>query len=286
MPSAQNLVDKFNDLKTLPHVAIKLTQMVGSETSTMQDFEQVIKLDPVLVVRLLRLVNSPYFGLSSQVESIAKAVVFIGMKHLRSLVAVEALRNLFKEKTDGEVFSRKNLWIHSATVAILGQMITRRIFGQDGEDVFLAGIIHDIGLIVEDQLAGDDLRKVCAEYLVNGHEDSITGIEDSLIGTNHAKVGRLLATEWHLPETVIEAIRFHHRYDKEFPLPSVIGILQLAEFMACKMNYGVVSGRCDPLPAYLNGHVKSKMADYKVLLKALPEEMAKAKELYDAEPEK
>jgi putative nucleotidyltransferase with HDIG domain len=286
MPSAQNLVDKFNDMKTLPHVAIRVAQMVGTESATMQEFEEIIRLDPVLVTRLLRLVNSPYFGLSSQVNSIAKAVVFIGMKHLRNLVAVEGLRNLYREKDKGEIFSPKSLWIHSATVAILSQMISRRIFGEDGEDVFLAAIIHDIGLIIEDQLAGAELRRVCTDYLAKDHEESITVLEDTVIGTNHAKVGRLLATEWHLPNQVVEAIRFHHSHDRQFPIPSVIAILQLAEFMACKMQYGVVTGRCDPLPAYLAGHLKTKMADYKVLLKALPAEMAKAKELYDSEQEK
>ncbi|OKY76549.1 MAG: metal-dependent phosphohydrolase [Desulfobulbaceae bacterium DB1] len=285
MPSAQKLVDKFNDLKTLPHVAIRVTQMAGSETATMQDFEEVIKLDPVLVVRLLRLVNSPYFGLSSHVESIAKAVIFIGMKHLRNLVAVEGLRNLFRERAEETIFSRKNLWTHSATVAILAQMISRRIFGEDGEDVFLAGIIHDIGLIVEDQLCGEKLRQVCSIYSQEQGEESITGFEDGLIGTNHSKIGRLLAIQWHLSDEVVEAIRFHHRHDKQFPIPSVIAILQLAEFMACKMNQGVVIGRSDPLPAYLADHLKSKMAEYKVLLKALPAEMAKARELYDADQE-
>ncbi|MFH1216839.1 MAG: HDOD domain-containing protein [Pseudomonadota bacterium] len=285
MPSAQQLVDKFNDFKTLPHVAIRVTQMVGSEASTMQEFEEVIKLDPVLVVRLMRLVNSPYFGLSSHVESIAKAVIFIGMKHLRNLVAVEALRNLFTESGEETFFSRKNLWIHSATVAILAQMISRRIFGDDGEDVFLASIIHDIGLIVEDQLCGEELRQVCMRYAQDPENESINVLEDRLIGTNHSKVGQLLATSWNLPDEVVEAIRNHHRHDKKFPIPSVISILHLAEFMACKMNYGVVTGRCDTLPPYLSGHLKSKMADYKVLLKALPGEMAKARELYDSDQE-
>lgn len=286
MPSAQNLIDKFNDMKTLPHVAIRITQMVGNESATMQEFEEIIRLDPVLVTRLLRLANSPYFGLSSQVNSIAKAVVYIGMRHLRNLVAVEGLRNLYQDNQEGGIFSRKDLWIHSATVAILAQMISRRIFGEDGEDVFLAAIIHDIGLIIEDQLVGAELRRVCTDYLAEDHEEPITMFEDAVIGTNHAKVGRLLASEWHLPDQVVEAIRFHHSFDKQFPIPSVIGILQLAEFMACKMHYGVVAGRCDPLPDYLAGHLKSKMADYKVLLKSLPAEMAKAKELYDSEQQK
>lgn len=288
MPSAQYLIDKFNDMKTLPHVAIRVAQMVKSESATMQEFEEIIRLDPVLVTRLLRLVNSPYFGLVNQVTSISKAVVFIGMKHLRNLVAVEGLRKLYRDdgKIPEGIFSRKNLWIHSATVAVLAQMIARRIFGEDGEDVFLAAIMHDIGLIIEDQLVGQDLRQVFSQYLMNNSAQPITVFEDTTIGTNHAKIGRLLAAEWHLPDEVIEAIRFHHNSDKKFSVPSVIGILQLAEFMACKMKYGVVRGRCDPLPPYLAEHLKSNMTDYKVLLKALPSEMAKARELYDSDQEK
>ena len=96
MPSAKDIIRKFTELKTLPHVAIKVTQLVNDDRSTMQDFEEIIKLDPVLVTRLLRLVNSPYFGLSQKVESISKAVVFAGMRQLRNLVAVEALRGMFK----------------------------------------------------------------------------------------------------------------------------------------------------------------------------------------------
>jgi len=281
MVSARTLVDKFNDMRTLPHVAIRVTQMAGSESTTMQDFEEVIKLDPILVVRLLRLVNSPYFGLSKDVESIAKAVVFVGMKELRNLVAIEALRTLFKDSKDNPDFSRKNLWVHSATVAILGQMICRHIFGIDGENVFLAGIIHDIGFIVEDQLIGEELRQVCTAFAAG--QPSIADIEDEIIGTNHAKVGRLLAAEWKLPDEVIEAIRFHHRKDKEYPIPSVISVLQIAEFMASKLKYGVVTGRNEPLPKYLISHLKSRVIDYKVLLKSFPAEMAKAKELYESD---
>ncbi len=280
MPSARELVKKFSDLKTLPHVAIKVTQMINSESTTMQNFEEVIKLDPILVMRLLKLVNSPFFGLANKVDSISKAVVFIGMKNLRNLVAVEALRDLFNSREDGENFSRRNLWMHSATVAILTQMISKRIFGMEDENIFLAGIIHDIGLIVEDQLVGDLLRKACA--LTVSTQKPLIETENELIETNHCKVGSLLCSEWNLPEEVLGAIRFHHSFDKENSIPSVISILQIAEYIAEKMKYGALSGYVSPLPVYLVPHVKERMTDYKILLKTLPDEMAKAKDLYES----
>jgi len=278
--SAKDVIKKFSDIKTLPHVAIKVAQLANDENSTLHDFEEVIKLDPVLVTRLLRLVNSPYFGLAQQVESIAKAVVFCGMKQLRNLVAVEALRSMFKG--GDEQFSRERLWLHSATVAILAEMIAKRIFGQEGEDVFLAGIIHDIGLVAEDQVVGGELREACAA--VRQGKGSLVQCEKERIGTDHCEVGAGLARDWKLPEEVLKAIKYHHETTRKVPLGSITSIILLAEFMAAKMKYTPVpDAAVEPLPESLARHVKNMMANYKIIIRDLPGEMAKAKELYRIE---
>lgn len=275
--NAKEIVDKFSDIKTLPHVAIKVTQLAGDERTTMHDFEEVIKLDPVLVTRLLRLVNSPYFGLVQKVESISKAVVFCGVKQLRNLVAVEALRSLFKG--DDERFSREKLWLHSATVAILAEMIAKRVFGVDGDDAFLAGIIHDIGLVAEDQVAPEELR-LAADDMRQGTA-SLGDAERRHLGADHCEVGALLARGWKLPEEVLKAIKFHHDPGRSFTIPSVPAIIVLADYMAFKMQYNPVPGAPIPaLPPSLARHVKGMMANYKIIVRDLPAEMEKAKELY------
>lgn len=279
MASARNLISKFAASKTLPIVAIKVTQLANSESTTIQDFEEVIKLDPALVMRLLRLVNSPFFGLTSKVESLSKAVVFVGLKQLRNLVAVEAARDIFSDSDKNPDFSRRNLWINSATVAVLAQLISKRIFGQEGDDVFLAAILHDIGIIVEDQIVPEEFHEACHAY-VSGDQDLLYSGEDKIIGTNHTKIGAVMAQEWKLTDQVVEAIRYHHDHTKSYPVPSAISILQLAEFMVCKLKYGVVFDKIDPLPKYLESHLKENMREYRVLLKSLPEQMNKAEELY------
>lgn len=282
MASARNLIDKFTDIKTLPTVAIKVTQLANAESTTIQDFEEVIKLDSVLVMRLIRLVNSPFFGLTTKVESISKAVVYVGIKQLRSLVAVEAARDFFSDSNKNPYFPNKNLWINSATVAVLGQLISNRIFGQEGDDVFLAAILHDIGLIVESQVVPEEFHKACHAYN-SGDQDLLYTGEDEIIGTNHTKIGAMMAKDWKLPDQVVEAIRYHHNHTKSYPVPSVISIIQLAEFMVCKLKYGVVFDKIDPLPKYLEGHLKENMKEYRVLLRTLPEEMNKAEELLKEE---
>lgn len=281
MPTAKQITAKFQDSKTLPHVAIKVTQLVNDENSTMQDFEDTIQLDPILVGRLLRLVNSPFMGLPGKVESISKAVVFVGMKNLRNLVAVEAMRDMFKGADDDSGFSPANLWLHSATVAIITEIIGKRIFGDGREDLFLAGIIHDVGLIAENQVVGEQLRQACRLYQPG--KNSLIECERQTIGADHCEVGYLLAKEWKLPDDVLKAIRYHHKVDAAIKPASVVGIVQLAEYIAGKMKYPMIRGKIEPLPAHLVKHIKSMMANYKIIVRDLPAEMARAKSLYESE---
>ena len=109
MATAEALLKKFKELKTLPHVAIRLSKLISDENTTMQEFENLIKMDPTLVLRLLRTVNSSYYGLRQKVSSISRAVILIGMRNLRNMVVTEALKDIFSQGSNEEVFSRRLL---------------------------------------------------------------------------------------------------------------------------------------------------------------------------------
>ena len=142
MSEARILLKKFNTTKTLSPVAVRLTQLISNENSTIREFETVIKMDPTLVMRLLKLVNSPFFGLSRKVDSISRAVVVVGTKNLRNMVVTVALKNVFSQTSPEDIFSRTRLSLHCAAVGVCSQMISERIFGQKGEDVFLCSILQ------------------------------------------------------------------------------------------------------------------------------------------------
>jgi HD-like signal output (HDOD) protein len=160
-------------------------------------------------------------------------------------------------------------------------MIAKRVFGMEGDDVFLAGIIHDLGLIVENQIVGEQLRQACQAFRQG--KGSLVECEREVIGTDHTEVGALLAGGWNLPDEVLKSIRQHHGAGKESRLPGIISIIQLAEYMASKMKYWPIAGPIEPLSPALAKHVKDSMADYKIIIRDLPAEMAKAKELYEGD---
>lgn len=283
MLTPQIMLKRFKDVKTLPNVIMKISKLISDDNSSIQEIEEVIKLDPTLVMRLLKLVNSPYYGICQKVESITKAVVFIGLKNLRSLVVVEGLKDLFKDSQKETVFSRTKLWLHCAAVGICARMITERIFQEKGDDAFLAGILHDIGMIVEDQVVQDLFLEACNVYQPGAK--SIIEYENEAIGTNHCEVGYFLASEWDLPAEIREAIRDHHSVLKEGPATHLAGVIQTAGCIVTKIDYPAIQGIEEKLSPYLLTGINNMAEEYRTLIKDLPDEIEKAKELYETKAE-
>jgi len=283
MPTAKRLLNKFTTAKTLPYITIQLTKLISNENSTMKDFENMIKMDPTLVLRILRSANSPYYGLRQKVNSISRAIVIIGINNLRNMIVTEGLKEIFKDKKGKNAFSRNRLWLHCAAVSICSQMIAERIFGFNGEDAFLCGILHDIGMIVEDQTAPDLFYEACNSYDENSK--LITDHEKEIIGTDHCEIGYLLAKEWQLPIEVQEGIQHHHKTLDHVAPSSLTGVIQQAEYVVSQLDYTAIPGMKAVLSLPLAKHIRNNVKEYKALVRDLPNEMSKAKDLYEPHEE-
>lgn len=283
MPTAREMLKKFNDTKTLPHVALRLAQLISNDNTRMNEFEKMIKMDPTLVVRLLRVVNSPYYGLRSKVDSIARAVVLLGMKNLRNIVVTTGIKEVFAKGSDEEIFSRTQLWLHCVAVGICSQMISERIFGRAGDDAYLCGILHDIGIIVEDQVAQDLFMQVCKNYTPNAKP--FVEYEKETIGTDHCEIGHLLAHQWNLPADVQAGIKNHHNTKGEILPSSLTGIIQTANYIVTRFNYRAIPEMQMTLARDLAIYIRDNKEEFKALTKDLPDELLKAKELYESEGE-
>ena len=277
MSSAQKLIKKYTAIKTLPHVVTRLSRLINNDNATMKDFEEVIKMDPTLVVRLLRLVNSPFFGLRQHVDSISRAVAYIGMKNLQNMAVTDALKNLFKRDDASTIFSRKRLWLHCAAVSICNKMLAERIFAINGDNAYLCGILHDFGLIVEEQVAEKDFLEACKACGTTG---SLPEYERQFLATDHCEIGCLMALDWEMPLAIQEAIRDHHTLSDDTDPASLTGILQISEYITGQFDYTTISGSKPQLAPSLISHLQENADEYKVLIDDFPEEMSKAMEIY------
>ncbi len=280
MTPAKEIIARFSDIQTLPHVVTRLSKLLADSNSTIKEFEEVIKMDPILVVRLLRLVNSPFYGLAQKVDSISRAVAFIGMKNLHNLAVTDALKNIFKEKQAQAVFSRKRLWMHCAAVSICSKMVAERIFGINGDDAYLCGILHDFGIIVEEQVKPEEFFQTCAS---SRSATEMIDQERHFLGTDHCEIGHLLALEWSMPPAIQEAIRDHHTLFEAIRPESITGIIQIAEYLTAQLGHTTLPAMEIQISLPLITHIRDNADEYAVLMEDLPEEMAKAQDVYGSE---
>jgi HD-like signal output (HDOD) protein len=278
MSSAQKLINQYKAVKTLPHVVTRLSSLINNVNATMKDFEEIIKVDPILVVRLLRLVNSSYFGLRQHVDSISRAVAFIGMKNLQNMAVTDALKNIFRQDSPSAIFSKKQLWLHCAAVSLCSKMLAERIFGINGDNAYLCGILHDFGIIVEEQVAKKFFFAACKAF---GPTKSLPECERQFLDTDHCEIGYLMTRDWDMPLTIQEAIRDHHTLSEDTDPASLTGILQISEYIVGQFDYMPLSGPKPQLTPSLVSHLQNNADEYKVLIDDFPEEMTKAKDIYE-----
>lgn len=277
MSTAQQLIDKFADIHPLPHIVSTVARLINDPDSTVKDLEDVIKMDPILVSRLLRLVNSPYYGLMQKVDSIGRAVAFLGMKNLHNLVVADALKNIFIGVETDQLFSKKRLWVHCAAVAILSKMIAERIFGISGDDAFLCGILHDFGLLVEEQLYQEDFQRICS---LSNSTTTLLAMEQQTFGTDHGQICRHMTLAWNMPLAIQQAIGDHHLLRDDIQPVSLTGIVQIAEFISGQLGMATLPEMTMEISPPLIKHLQDYTDEYTVLIEDFPDEMGRAQALY------
>lgn len=276
---AKLYLDKFTALKTVPPVAARLVKMIDEDTSSLEDFETVIRVDPTLVLRILKLINSSYFSLRTKIKNISEALAYIGMGNLRNMIVLDAVKTLFLKDSSTIEFSRKKLWAHCAVTSICCQMVAERIFVRKGEDDFLCGILHDIGLIVEDQVAPKKFKEVCRT--LDPADQTLTDHERTVMGTDHTIIGYLLTQQWGLNADLCRGVKYHHDVMDTVEPDSHAGILQIAEYLSSMLGYTAYPETQKKIhsPPLLS-HIKENVMGYRAILDDLPQEITRVREIY------
>ena len=154
--NVNTVVDKalasIGEIATLPEVTIRIIEIVEDDKSTARDLHDVIKNDPALSVKILKVVNSAFYGLPGQVASVDRAIMMLGLSAVKNIAIAASIARLFKGKRISEQFSAADLWRHGLSVAVAGKCIAKLSPNPALRDeIFLAGLIHDLGTLVERQ---------------------------------------------------------------------------------------------------------------------------------------
>ena len=205
MPSASELVQSCTTVFTLPEIYFRVRDVVDDPDSTMENLANVLKLDPAISARLLRIVNSPLYGFPKQIDTITRAVNIIGMEAINDLVTATTIGRTFSGMTiqlmDGPMFWRK-----SVLCALLAGKIAKSCGIDDSERFFIEGLLRDIGHLVLYQTVPQRAQSALVEaaYL----DSTLAEVEQSNIGCDFAEVGAELIRSWGMPVQIEQAVRY------------------------------------------------------------------------------
>ena len=247
----RDLLAKGENLPTLPTVVFQLHKVLDSETAGANDVAAIIERDPALTARLLRAANSAAFHRGGdRIGSVLTAVSRLGINQVRAICIVLAVVKAFRTRTGG--LNHEAFWIHSAAVGMTARTLWED-FGQPGEvtsdDVYVAGLLHDAGLLVLEQHFPREFAEVMTARATLGGR--LWQYEEEHLGMDHGAVGGLLLGRWSLPEFIAEAVtNHHHPHQAGEDSQHLARIIQAAEVLCTELGAGLhEEGSADCSPA-------------------------------------
>lgn len=241
LEAQQQIVDKamadVSHIATLPEITLQIIKIVEDPDSTANDLHKIISNDPALCARVLKVVNSAFYGLPGQIGSINRAIVLLGLNAVKNVAIAASLAKLFRGGQLCPEFSAKELWKHSLSVAAGVKLISDKAAIDTPDEAFLVGLVHDIGIMVEMQAMRTKLIEVFEYRAAN----SVTFLEAErqIIGATHQEFGSALCEKWKFPSTFSSVTGYHHNpteLGKE--LRTLTNIVHVADWMSAKLELG------------------------------------------------
>ncbi len=223
-------------LSTLPHIALKVMEMVENPRTSASNVAQLISADQILAARILKLANSAYYGFPRKISTINLAIVVLGFTALRDLVlSISVIDQLSINRFEDE-FKIDQFWRHAFIVGRGARILSKYVHYPVAGEVFSAGLLHDIGYPVL-------LQQFPQEFDANLKYAKDQGIsfnqaESVYLGFTHAQLGSWLSEGWNLPEKIVRAIRFHHNPEQNHVYQDLVNIIHAADLISYSIDEG------------------------------------------------
>ena len=219
-----------SDLFSIGEIVNKILSTIRNPATSAGELKKLIEVDPPLCAKVLSRANSAYYGFKREISSIQDAIVFIGYNAINELCLSMKVGTLFEKERNLSFYSRRNLWSHSLAVATCSKLLYRRELGLRGDNIYSASLLHDLGVIVEEQYSFVEFKEIVKGC--EGGQRSFLELEHEILGFGHPEVAAALAAQWSLPEWMGASMRLHHEPELSVGLGGEIAMASRAIFVS------------------------------------------------------
>jgi len=268
----ESLLNDIGELPTLPSIATAIMEKTLEANVNARQIAELVEKDQALALKVLKVANSPFYRRIKEIATIRGAVVLLGFNVLKSIVLSISVINLFNQK-DRRALDFYTFWQHSIACAVCAKSIAGQVLPESAEDAFVAGLLHDLGKVIADQL-------ICrhGEYgegldAMNRGGRDIVEIEQDLVGIDHASIGKYLMERWNLPGHLGKAVGYHHSLvdiTDDVQTKRLCAIIHVADMVANHLGLGmspVQTGFIDPPLLNQLGLTSQDIQDISISLK-------------------
>jgi putative nucleotidyltransferase with HDIG domain len=277
----KSLVKLNRYIDSMPSLSItvsKIIEVVKNPQATAKDLNKVISLDPVLVGKVLKLINSAYYGLSNKVTSLVTAIIMLGMNTIKNLALSTAVLGNMKKDHNFKALNIDGFWRHSIGVGVLSKLIAAKIGipTNKREEYFIGGLLHDIGKIPLNELFEESYMQ--AIRAADMKKAKLLDMEKEVIGITHTDVGKMIAEKWNLMDETFECVLYHHdsnmASEKNYKLVTSVHIADIY----CNMNQVGFSGNrhAEQIGDHLFESIGINEGTLEELIDSMSEELDKA----------
>ena len=239
------VVRRVKNLPTLPVVVSQLMDAVNNPAFSASDVSRIVSNDQALVSKILRIVNSAFYGLPKRVSTVTQATVILGFNTIKNLALGATVFSMFKDGNgDDSTCDRAEFWKHAIGTGVATKLLAREIRYSNPEEAFVSGLIHDIGKVVLDQFLHEEFVEICRA----AREDGIrfSDAERIVLNVTHSEIGHWLAQKWNLPNQLDEAIWHHHDPSAARHAPRLVAMVHLADAISRMEQVGFAGDTVEP----------------------------------------
>ncbi len=204
------ILKSIKNIPAFPAAASKVMSLIDDPDFSIADVAEVVKYDPAITANILRICNSAYFGLRYKVDTVRDAVMRLGQQNIIRAVQAAGVSRFYRNKK-GYGLDATKLWEHSVGVALMSQVLSKRLCNCEDARLYTTALLHDIGKVIMGEFVDVSFAKIYNHVTEKGV--SFLEAEEEVIGINHAELGGRIAAHWNFPDDMRDAIVFHHRPD-------------------------------------------------------------------------